>query len=132
MTAKNSKNAPSKSAAPRDGIALLRDMFVDGKPEMEALLSEERDNRLIARRIHAMRTEAGMTQSKLAELIGTRNTVISRLENADYRGHSLSMLRRIATALGYGVELRFVPLRKRRPATTASARRPTRSATRAK
>jgi len=38
--------------------------------------------------------------------------VISRLEGADYRGHSLMMLRRIAAALGKRVELKLVPARK--------------------
>jgi transcriptional regulator with XRE-family HTH domain len=51
---------------------------------------------------------AGLTQQQLAERIGTTPSVISRLESADYRGHSLSMLRRIADALGKRVELRFV------------------------
>jgi hypothetical protein len=36
--------------------------------------------------------------------------------DADCRGHSLSMLRRIAAALGKRVEIRFVPIRKNRSA----------------
>ena len=36
---------------------------------------------------------------KLAELVNTTQSVISRLEDADYDGHSLSMLNRIAEAL---------------------------------
>jgi hypothetical protein len=32
-------------------------------------------------------------------MIGTTQSVISRLEDADYRGHSLRMLARIAAAL---------------------------------
>ena len=46
-----------------------------------------------------MRTEAGLTQSQLAGLVGTTQSVISRLEDSDYDGHSLSMLTRIAEAL---------------------------------
>jgi predicted transcriptional regulator len=46
-----------------------------------------------------MRTEAGLTQERLAELVGTTQSVISRLEDSDYDGHSLSMLSRIAEAL---------------------------------
>ena len=42
------------------------------------------------------RTEAGLSQKELAEMIGTTQSVISRLEDADYEGHSLSMLSRIA------------------------------------
>jgi hypothetical protein len=47
-------------------------------------------------------------------MIGTTASVISRLEDADYEGHSLAMLRRIAAALNKRVEIRFV--RVRRPA----------------
>jgi hypothetical protein len=46
-------------------------------------------------------------------MIGTTESVISRLEDADYTGHSLSMLRRIADALGKRVEIRFVPRKER-------------------
>lgn len=45
---------------------------------------------------------------RLAELAGTDQAVISRLEEADYEGHTMSMLRRIAKALGKRVEVRFV------------------------
>ncbi|NLX21224.1 MAG: transcriptional regulator, partial [Phycisphaerae bacterium] len=43
---------------------------------------------------------------------GTTPSVISRLEDADYQGHSLSMLRRIAAALNQRVEIRFIPAGK--------------------
>ena len=44
---------------------------------------------------------------QLAKLIGTTQSVIARLESADYEGHSLSMLQRIAEALGQKLELRL-------------------------
>jgi hypothetical protein len=49
--------------------------------------------------------------------------VISRLEDADYEGHSPSMLQRIAAALGQSLESRFLPPAKaarRRRAETAT------------
>jgi transcriptional regulator with XRE-family HTH domain len=46
-----------------------------------------------------MRIEAGLTQGQLAGLVGTTQSVISRLENSEYDGHSLSVLNRIAEAL---------------------------------
>jgi len=63
----------------------------------------------IAQMIYDARTTARLTQADLADLIGTQQPVISQLENADYEGHSLSMLERIATALKMRVELRLVP-----------------------
>jgi hypothetical protein len=41
--------------------------------------------------------------------VGTTQSVISRLEDADYEGHSLAMLRRIARAVGYVVQVRVCP-----------------------
>jgi len=36
--------------------------------------------------------------------------VIARLENADYEGHSLTMLQRIAIVLNQRIEINFVPV----------------------
>ena len=58
--------------------------------------------------LYRFRTEAGLTKAALARKVGTAPSVISRLEDADYQGHSLSLLRRITEALGWRIELRFV------------------------
>jgi ribosome-binding protein aMBF1 (putative translation factor) len=63
----------------------------------------------IAQMIYDARIAAGLTQQQLAELVGTKQPVISQLESADYEGHSLSMLERIASVLNLKVELRLVP-----------------------
>lgn len=65
-------------------------------------------NALVAQAIYDARNNAGLTQGKLAKLIGTKQPVISKLEDADYEGHSLSMLKQIADALGKRIEIRFV------------------------
>jgi hypothetical protein len=41
--------------------------------------------------------------------VGTTASVICRLEDAGYEGHSMTMLRRVAQAMGKRVEVRFVP-----------------------
>jgi transcriptional regulator with XRE-family HTH domain len=53
----------------------------------------------VSQLIRRLRAEAGLTQSELAARVGTTQSVISRLENDDYEGHSLSMLYRIGAAL---------------------------------
>jgi len=78
-------------------------------PKMRALIEEETVNLKIAQLVYDARTHAGLTQLQLAKLVGTTQPVIARLEDADYRGHSLRMLRRIAAALKKDVEIRFVP-----------------------
>jgi len=80
----------------------------------------------VAQMIFDARTRAGLSQSELAALIGSKQPVIARLEDADYEGHSLTMLQRIAAALEQRLVLRFVPQRsraKRRPAPSIHARR---------
>jgi transcriptional regulator with XRE-family HTH domain len=78
---------------------ILRNRYVKDDPERKASVEVERVNVEVAHLIHTMRTEAGLTQGQLAELVGTTQSVISRLEDSDYDGHSLTMLNRIAQAL---------------------------------
>jgi transcriptional regulator with XRE-family HTH domain len=76
--------------------------------EYRRMLEEERDRAQAARVIFEARKAAGLTQKELAERVGTTQPVIARLESADYEGHSLAMLERIAAALGLRLEVRFV------------------------
>lgn len=79
-------------------------------PEFDRYYQEAHINVTIAKTIYDSRKEAGLTQAELANLVGSTQSVISQLEDADYEGHSLSMLNRIATALKKQVEVRFVPV----------------------
>lgn len=81
---------------------------------VRAGIAHARINFEVAQMIYDARTKAGLSQGQLAALIGTKQPVIARLEDADYEGHSLTMLQRIAAALEQRLELRFVPSRKRR------------------
>jgi ribosome-binding protein aMBF1 (putative translation factor) len=67
--------------------------------ERRLRLEEARVHAEAARLIYAIRTEAKLSQKDLAQLIGTTQSVISRLEDGDYDGHSLSMLSKITAAL---------------------------------
>ena len=95
-----------------DAVEILRRRFYEGKPARLRNLDETRANEEIARKILELRTSARLTQAQLAKLIGTTASVVCRLEDADYEGHSLAMLRRIADALNHRVEIRFVPIRR--------------------
>ena len=87
--------------------------FFAGKPARLAELEEARASAEVARKVYELRTKAKLTQKELAARVGTTASVISRLEDDDYEGHSLAMLRRIASALNKRVEIRFVPLKSR-------------------
>jgi ribosome-binding protein aMBF1 (putative translation factor) len=80
-------------------------------PELREMIAEETVNAQVARMIYEARTAAGLTQKQLADLVDTQQSTIARLEDADYEGHSLGMLRRIAEALNQKLEVRFVPNR---------------------
>jgi DNA-binding XRE family transcriptional regulator len=93
----------------KDAVEILDRRYYEGKPKRIADLEEARANDEVARKIYALRSEAGLTQRELAKLVGTTPSVICRLEDADYDGHSLAMLRRIAAAVEKRVEIHFVP-----------------------
>ncbi len=58
-----------------------------------------RDATIIARQLHDLREKRGLSQTQVADLAGTSQQVISRLEHPGYQSHSLSMLRRVVSAL---------------------------------
>ncbi len=91
---------------------VLYDRYIAGDPEKERQFEEELVNAEIARKVYDLRTKAGLTQQQLATRVGTTKSAICRLEDADYEGHSLSMLKRIAEALDKRVEIRFVPVNR--------------------
>ncbi len=68
-------------------------------PELARGVLEESFNSNVAQQVYDARLAAGLTQKQLAERCGTQQSVISRIEDADYYGHSLSLLKRIAEAL---------------------------------
>jgi len=77
------------------------------KPELAKAVEEEKFNSEIAQQVFDLRTEARLTQTELAERIGTQQSVISRIEDADYDGHSLALLKRIADALDRRLAIDF-------------------------
>ena len=101
----------SKRKPTTDAVEILHRRYYEGHLERLATLEEERANAEIARKIYTLRTKAGLTQRQLAKRVGTSASAICRLEDGDYEGHSLAMLRRIAAALDKRVEIRFLPAR---------------------
>jgi ribosome-binding protein aMBF1 (putative translation factor) len=101
---------PSRKAGKTsDAIEIIDRSLVGDDVEFRDMIEQETVNALVAQAIYDARTSAGLTQKQLAELIDTKQPVISQLEDADYQGHSLSMLKRIATALNCRLEIRMVP-----------------------
>jgi len=106
---------PRKRKSTTDAVDIMHRRYYEGRPERIAAFEEAKANDEVARKIYGLRTQAGLSQRQLAKLVGTTASVICCLEDANYEGHSLTMLRRIATALHRRVEIRFVRLRDKSP-----------------
>jgi ribosome-binding protein aMBF1 (putative translation factor) len=96
-------------AKTNDALKILKRMTADD-PEIEEMVRESSLNAELAQLIYTARTQAGLTQQQLADRIGTKQSVIARLEDADYAGHSLSMLYKIAQALNQRLEVHLIPI----------------------
>jgi len=94
----------------------LYDRYIGDDPKRIEEYEQEVLNAEIARKIYDLRTKAGLSQRELAKKVGTSASVICRLEDADYDGHSLYMLKRVAEALNKRVEIRFLPAKRLRTA----------------
>lgn len=108
----STKMAAIKTRKISDAVKIL-DQMAGRDGALRRLSDEARLNALVAQLIYEARTTAKLTQKGLAELIGTTQSVIARLEDANYDGHSLSMLQRIGSALHKRVEIRFVPSKRK-------------------
>ena len=93
---------------------ILHRRYIGENAERQASFEAERVNAEVARTIYELRKKAGLTQKELAQMVGTTQSVISRLEDADYEGHSLSMLNRIAMALNRRLSVQMIePINER-------------------
>src|SRR5712675_2919249 len=71
----------------------------------------------VALQMAALRQKAGLSQKDLARKLKTSQQNISRLESPAYEGHSLSMLRRVAEALGATIRVTIAPKQESAPTT---------------
>ena len=104
-------------------------------PKLAKGVLEESFNSNVAQQVYDARMAAGLTQQELAERCGTQQSVISRIEDADYYGHSLRLLQRIAEALGrvvrvelneppYGIKGTAKPARGKKAISTKKHEKP--------
>lgn len=111
---------PSKGSGKRKfeskTVQYLYDRYVGDDRKNAEEFADVVLNAEIARKIYELRTKAGLSQRELAKRVGTSASAICRLEDADYEGHSLLLLKRIADALDRRVEIRFLPVKRIRTA----------------
>ena len=79
------------------------------KAEYEALSSAYK----LRKKLIALRQKAGLTQEQIAAVLHTQKSNISRLENANsVNSPKLSTIEQYAHAVGYDIEINFVPIHK--------------------
>ena len=107
-----------------DALQYTYERFAGDDPKRQAEFEQQHEDTLIqidaAQLIYDMRTKAGLSQRELARKVGTSASAINRLESADYDGHTLAMVRRVAEAMNRRIELRAVPIKPRKQKRSAA------------
>lgn len=103
---------PGKRKFKSAAVQELYDELIGNDQPAQEEFEQELVNIEVAQLIHDMRKKAGLSQRELARKIGTSASAINRLESDDYQGHTVAMVRRIATALNCRLELRAVPVKR--------------------
>ena len=96
-----------------DALKIL-DRMIGNDADVRQMIAEETLKAQIAQRIYEARTAAGLTQQALATRVGTKPSVIARLEDADVDSDALFLLHRIAAASGRALDIRLVPVPEHR------------------
>ncbi len=76
----------------------------DFKNEFE----QEYKNLIISEKIAELRHKVHLTQDELAHKVHTTKSAISRYESKNYKGYSVSLLQKIASACGADLRVSFV------------------------
>ncbi len=73
------------------------------------IFDQEYKTLIISEKIAQLRHKAHLTQDQLARKIHTTKSAISRYESNNYKGYSVFLLQKIASACGADMRISFVP-----------------------
>jgi transcriptional regulator with XRE-family HTH domain len=76
-------------------------------PEYSEVYAESFLDSLIATQIKVLREQSGLSQQDLAEKIGTRQSVLSRIENINYSKWNVTTLKKLARAFRVRLKVSF-------------------------
>ena len=76
-------------------------------PEFSEGYAESFLNAHIATQLKVLRQQRGLKQNELAELVGTKQTAISRIENVNYSKWNIATLKKVARALEVRLKITF-------------------------
>jgi DNA-binding XRE family transcriptional regulator len=124
VTSRAANQGMPKKTVTTDAVAIIYKRYIEGRPELETYLVEERERNRIANQVYDLRVNAKMTHAVLAKKVGVTAAEIRDLEESDYEGHQLPLLRKIAAVFGKRIAINFVPLDKKEKRTTPPLPRP--------
>jgi predicted XRE-type DNA-binding protein len=84
-------------------------VFAVNDPELPPLVDYSAVYAQVTREVRKLRAKAKLSQGQVADMIGTTQAIVAHMEDPKFGGYSITMLQRIAAALGHRVEVRFVP-----------------------
>lgn len=96
----------------KDDLDRLTERLLKEHPSLQEEFDKADQAWDIAFQIYDLRKAAGLTQAKLAELVGTKQSNIARIESADYTGYTFKTLEKVTKALQARLEVRIVPQKK--------------------
>ncbi|OGH19714.1 MAG: hypothetical protein A3D74_03175 [Candidatus Levybacteria bacterium RIFCSPHIGHO2_02_FULL_37_13] len=100
----------------KDDLDRLTDKLLKQDPSLAKEFKKADQARDIAFQIINLREKAGLTQKELADLVGTKQSNIARVESSDYKGYTWTTLEKVAKALKARLEIRIIPLGNKRDA----------------
>lgn len=93
---------------PKDDLDRTTEILLKQDPSLQEEFDKADRAWDIAFQIYDLREKAGLTQKQLAELVGTKQSNIARIENADYTGYTLKTLEKVAKALKAKLEVKII------------------------
>lgn len=94
---------------PKDDLDKLTEKLLKEDPSLKEEFDKADQAWDIAFQIRDLRQKVGLTQKQLAELVGTKQSNIARIEDADYTRYTLTTLEKVTRALKAKLEVRIVP-----------------------
>lgn len=93
----------------KDDLDRLTEKLIKHDPSFAEELEKAGQAWDIAFQIIYLREKAKLTQKQLAELVGTKQSNIARIESADYTGYTFRTLEKVAKALKAKLEIKILP-----------------------
>lgn len=94
-----------------DAVELM-DRWYGSIPGWDDMVAEEELNMQIGQAVYDLRHKVGLSQTDLAKLTGTTQAIISKVENADYDGNPMEILKRVCFAVHVTIRISCAPVQQ--------------------